>query len=434
MRRLAVGLACLFGLAVTPAAPGALPEVPSAPSGEAVRQIQLRGFLKEVLETNLDLAASRFGVSIAEAQLSLARLVPDPQLTAGIDSMDLTDQKLPTTTVVGLSQTIELGGKRRARVVEATAGRSLAEAQLEDLLQTVRANAAKAFVDALAARQILALKRRTLESVERLVAATEQRLRAGDVSATALAQVKVEAERFRSELVSAEGEAKASDMALELFLGSAKAGASTALEPVGDLQLAVRDVDPEPLIARAVETRSDLMVSLRSGEVAKAHVGSVQASRWVDPSLAAEMKQAPADAGGGIPAARTLGLTLAMPLPFSKLSRADLEGALAAASQAQTQVQAARRRVDVEVRQALARYEAARKSVAIYAGGILANADHALEATRYSYERGAARLIEVLDAQRTVDDVYLGYATALADRARALVTLQRAAAIWDVDF
>lgn len=434
MRRLALGLACLLSLVGARGARGALPAAPSAPPGAAIRQIQLRDFLKEVLETNLDLAASRFGVSIAEAQVSLARLVPDPQLTAGIDSMDLTDQKLPTSVVYGLSQMIELGGKRRARVVEATAGRSLAEAQLEDLLQTVRANATKAFIDALAARQVLVLKRRTLQSVEKLVAATEQRLRVGDVSATALAQVMVEAERFRSEVVNAEGEVKASDTALELFIGPAKAGVPTALEPVGDLQLAVRDVDPDPLIARAMEARSDLIVSLRSGEVAKAHVGSVQASRWVDPSLAAEMKQAPADVAGGAPAARSLGLTLSMPLPFSRLSRADLEGARAAASQAQTQVQAARKRVDVEVRQALARYEAARRSVAIYAGGILANADHAFEATRYSYERGAARLIEVLDAQRTVDDVYLGYAGALADRARALIALQRAAAIWDVDF
>ncbi len=433
MRRLALGLACQLALAAGPGARGAEPPPPSPSPVAAVRQVRLGDFLGEVLQTNLDLAASRFGVSIADAQVSLARLVPDPQLTAGIDTMDLTDQKLPTTTVVALSQTIELGGKRRARVTEATAGRSLAEAQLEDQLQSVRANAARAFVDALAARQVLALKRRTLQSVEKLVAATEQRLRAGDVSATALAQVKVEAERFRSEVVSAEGEVRASDLALELFLG-ARAGVATALEPIGDLRLAVRDVDPAALIARAVETRSDLIVSLRSGEVAKAHVGSVQAGRWVDPSLAAEMKQAPSDAGGGLPATRTLGLTVSMPLPFSRLSKADLDGARAAASQAETLVQAARKRVDVEVRQALARYDAARRSVAIYAGGILGNADGALEATRYSYERGAARLIEVLDAQRTVDDVYLGYAGALADRARALVALQRAAAIWDVDF
>ena len=411
-----------------------MPAAATAPPGTAVRQVRLQAYLDEVLRTNLDLAASRFGVSIAEAQVSLARLLPDPQLTAGIDTMDLTDQKLPTTSVVGLSQTIELGGKRRARVAEATAVRSLAEAQLEDLLQSVRSNAAKVFVDALAARQVLALKRRTLQSVETLVTATEQRLRAGDVSATALAQVKIEAERFRSELGSAEGEVKASDTALELFLGPGKAGGPTALEPIGDLQLAVREVDPEPLTERAVETRSDLIVSLRSGEVSKAHVETVQAGRWIDPSLAAELKHAPSDAGNALPATRTLGLTLSMPLPFSRLSKADLEGARAAASQAETQVQAARKRVEVEVRQALARYEAARKSVSIYASGILANADGALDATRYSYERGAARLLEVLDAQRTVDDVYLGYASALADRARALITLQRAAAIWDVDF
>ena len=60
-------------------------------------------------------------------------------------------------------------------------------------------------------------------------------------------------------------------------------------------------------------------------------------------------------------------------------------------------------------------------------------ADRALDATRYSYERGAARLIELLDAQRTVDDVYLAYAGALADHAKALVALERAAAMWDVD-
>ena len=431
MRTLAVSLLAVWAGAFP--AQGAMPNPPAAPSGTAVRQVALRPYLEEVLRTNLDLAAARFGVSVSEAQVTLAKLVPDPQISGGIDTMDLTDQKLPTTIVYGLSQTVELGGKRKARVAEATAGRSLAEAQLEDTLQSVRANAARAFVDALSARQVLALRRRTLESVEKLVAATEHRLRVGDVSATALAQVRVEAERFRSEVAAAEGEVKASDVALELFLGPSKTGAPP-LEPAGDLEKAVRDVEEGPLVAQALQTRSDLLVALRSLDVAKAHVGTVQAGRWIDPTVAAEMKQAPSDPANGIPFARTLGLTLSMPLPISRLSKADLEGARAAAGQAETQWQAARKRVEVEVRQALARYDAARRSVAIYAGGILANADGALDATRYSYERGAARLIEVLDAQRTVDDVYLGYAGALADRARALVTLERAAAIWDVDF
>jgi outer membrane protein, heavy metal efflux system len=431
MRRLAIPLvaACFWALP----APGAMPPAATAPAGAPVRKVALRPYLEEVLRTNLDLQAARFGVSVADAQVTLAKLLPDPQVSGGIDTMDLTDQKLPTTVVYGLSQTVELGGKRRARVAEAAAGRSLAEAQLEDTLQSVRANAAKAFVDALSARQLLALRRRTLESVERLVSATEHRLRVGDVSATALAQVKVEAERFRGEVTAAEGEVAASDLALELFLGPAMPGIPP-IEPVGDLGKAARELEEGPLVAKALETRSDLLVALRSLDVAKAHVGTVQAGRWIDPTVAAEMKQAPSDPANGLPFSRTLGLTLSMPLPFSRLTKADLEGARAAAGQAGAQGQAARKRVEVEVRQALARYDAARRTVAIYAGGILANADGALEATRYSYERGAARLIEVLDAQRTVDDVTLGYAGALADRARALVTLERAAAIWDVDF
>ncbi len=407
---------------------------PASPPPSDVRTLRLREFLDEVLRTNLDLAVARFSAPIADAQVSIARLVPDPQLTAGIDTMDLTGQKLPTSVVYGLSETIEIGGKRKARIAEATAGRSLAEAQVEDIVQTVRANAARAFIDALAARQVLALKRRTLESVDKLVAATEQRLKAGDVSATALAQVRVEAERFRSELVTAEGEVRANDLALELFLGPRKPGGATALEPAGDLGLAGRELQPEALVSRAIELRSDLIVSLRSEEVARSHVRTVRANRWIDPSLAAALTRAPSDLAAGIPAARTLGLTVSVPLPVSRFTTADLAAARAAASQAETQVVAARKRVEVEVRQALARYEATQKAVAIYAGGILVNADRALEATRYSYQRGAARLLEVLDAQRTVDDVYLGYAGALADRARALVTLQRAAAIWDVDF
>ena len=70
----------------------------------------------------------------------------------------------------------------------------------------------------------------------------------------------------------------------------------------------------------------------------------------------------------------------------------------------------------------------------MYTGEVLSNADRALEATRYSYERGNARLVELLDAQRTVDDVYLSYLGALADNAKGLIALEHAVGRWDVEF
>ena len=417
-----------------PGGEGAAQALTGSPSPSVVRAIRLADFLADVKRSNLDLAASRFNVGVAEAQVTVAGLFPDPQLIAGIDALDLTDQKAPTATVYGLSQTIELGAKRRARIVEARAGKTLAEAQLEDFFETLRASATNAFIDALAARQILTLKRRTLEGVERLVAATEHRLRVGDVSASALWQVKVEAERFRSEVLTAEGEVRAADLALGLFIGPGPAGSAARLQPDGELQIPPRSFDTETLVGRAVERRSDVVVSLRSAEVARARLGLAESNRWVDPTLAASLTRSSADAGSGIPATRALGLTIGLPVPFSRLTHGELDAARASSDQAQTQLRSARLRVEVELRQALARYEASARALAIYTGEIVTNADRALEATRYSYERGAARLIELLDAQRTLDDVHVGYVAALADHAKALVTVQRAAGTWEVDF
>ena len=65
---------------------------------------------------------------------------------------------------------------------------------------------------------------------------------------------------------------------------------------------------------------------------------------------------------------------------------------------------------------------------------MLKEADRVLEGRLYAYQRGGATLLEVIDAQRTSANIYLAYSQALADHANALVTLEAAAAMWDVSF
>ncbi|HTS03595.1 MAG TPA: TolC family protein [Thermoanaerobaculia bacterium] len=409
----------------------------SSPPQESVRSVCLHEFLEEIRGTNLDLAATRFNVTIAEAQIAIAKVFPDPALTVGPSALN--NPGAPQSVTVGLSQTIELGGKRGSRVDEAKRGRSLAEAQLEDFFQTLRVNATNAFIDALAARQVLDRKRRTLASVERLVGATEQRLRAGDIGPAALWQVKVEAERFRSDVITAEGDVRAADYALDLFVSPRNAASPVRLEPAGALLLAPRAFDAEPLVANAVAQRSDLLVALRSEDVATAHVGVAKSNRWIDLTLGADWTRTSAASGdfatiAPSPAFDSLGFSVGLPIPFSRLLHGELEAAEATSRQAEMQSLSARRRVQVEVRQALARYDATRRALDVYTGEVLGNADKSFEATRYSYERGAARLLELIDAQRTVDDVYLSYVSALTAHAKALVALERASAQWDIDF
>ena len=118
-----------------------------------------------------------------------------------------------------------------------------------------------------------------------------------------------------------------------------------------------------------------------------------------------------------------------MPIPFSRVYKGELEATRAGHRQATAQLQSARLRARSELRQALAHLDAASRRVAIYQAGTLGDADSVLEKMLYSYQRGAATLVEVLIAQRTDSDVHLAFLDALADRARALVAVEQAAGV-----
>jgi len=66
------------------------------------------------------------------------------------------------------------------------------------------------------------------------------------------------------------------------------------------------------------------------------------------------------------------------------------------------------------------------RHVSSFDGGILKSADELLEAKRFSYQRGAATLLELLDAQRSANDIRADYEQALSDAARAEIDFERA--------
>ena len=51
----------------------------------------------------------------------------------------------------------------------------------------------------------------------------------------------------------------------------------------------------------------------------------------------------------------------------------------------------------------------------------------------FSYNRGEVSLLEVLDAQRTYDEVQAQYIETLFNYSSALVELERSAGIWDIE-
>ena len=105
-----------------------------------------------------------------------------------------------------------------------------------------------------------------------------------------------------------------------------------------------------------------------------------------------------------------------------------------ASEQAEKNWQAARLKAEVEVRQAYSRYQLATARVVKYKEGTLQDSASVLEAKLYSYQRGQTSLLEVLNAQREENNVYLAYYDTLNEYAKARVALEQAAGTWDVNF
>ena len=80
------------------------------------------------------------------------------------------------------------------------------------------------------------------------------------------------------------------------------------------------------------------------------------------------------------------------------------------------------------------KYLAYCKQVENYDNGMISNAQNVRKGKIYSYSRGETSLLEVLNAQRTYNDIQQSYYETLFNRAVALVELEKAAGIWDISF
>src|SRR5439155_27338624 len=105
------------------------------------------------LKQNPDLAAFSWDVRSAEARILQARLWPNPEL--GTQSEDIGFSLSQTT--LQLSQLIELGGKRSARVREATVGHELARLDYETKRPSTLTKTAQEFVCLLSVQEWMRL-------------------------------------------------------------------------------------------------------------------------------------------------------------------------------------------------------------------------------------------------------------------------------------
>ena len=433
MRRKRPILICLIALLMAPGLNGQ--QAVQANDNQRPR-LAFTEYIAEVLRANLDLSAQRTTILISRAQVTTASARPDWAVDVGVPGADLSNHGFPTTTSFGLTVPVELGGKRGARMRAASADVSTTTADYEDAIRQLRATGANAFVDALGARAILQSKNKSLAQLDRIVNVNDERLRVGDIGEIELAQSRVERDQFKADVISTESDVYSADLTLAQQLGHQERLGTQLPMPTGSLEVSTRAFDVDQLIASALQNRSDVVSRVRAVNAADERIRLAKANLVPDLSVnggfshtgsgSGDFQQEPDNTISG-------GVSLNLPIS-RRLNPGELEAARATRTQAELQLKSVQLKVEIEVRDANERYQAAVRRLNVFRGGMLHDADRVLEARLYAYQRGGATLLEVIDAQRKSAEVYLAYSQALIDYAHALVKLEESGGIWDISF
>lgn len=390
-------------------------------------------YLNNVKNSNISYLAEKYNVNIADAAVKAAKVFPDPELSVSYGNNQNWDLQMGYNVDAELSYTLELGGKRKARIRLAQSEKEMTEALLEDYFRNLQADATIAYLEALKQKSLLEIQKSSYQQMAGLARADSIRFRLGDITEVDALQSRLEASTMLNDLYESEGELRNSLVQLALLQGSIDVELPDSIG--GTLAYYERHFDLPLLIVEAQNNRADLQAALKSNEVSQNNLRLAKANRAIDLGISiggtyssiVRNEIAPAPAFKGIMAG------VSIPLKFSNANKGELRAARFAAEQQERQYEAVQQQISAEVVQAYHQYMTACRQVEQFNTGLLHEAETIFQKKRYSYERGETSILEVLNAQRTYNEVQVSYNETLFVCAATLVELERACGIWNIE-
>lgn len=360
---------------------------------------------------NPDFAAIGREIGIAEGERRQAGLIPNPELSWEVEDT----RRATSTTTVTLSQALELGGKRGARIEVAEAGQAIARLELERQRNSLRADVIQAFHAALRAQTALELAQQSQALTERGLRVVEGRVRAGQSSPVEATRAQVQLAQAEAAVRRARTERGVANQVLARLTGSAEARFD---------RLDASNLSPgpapqaEPLLAK-VEQTAEWRLAAAQIERGDASLGSEKAQRIPNLTVSLGSQYSREDRE------RVNVVGLSMPLPLFDRNQGNVLAAARRADQARDLRNAVEVRLRSETRSALEQWGTAMGEVQAYDRTILPAAQQAVDTATRGFEMGKFAFLDVLDAQRTLIDARGLYLEALAQATDARAQVER---------
>ena len=368
---------------------------------------------------NHALKATQTQIQQNQAQEVTAALRPNPTLTADalfipIEPQNFNSNIIATVTEfdAGVSYLFERGGKRHRRIEAARDATAQTRYQVSDAERTLIFNTAQQFITAQLAESNLDLANQDLASFQQTVDIAKAQYQAGAISEGDLLKITVQLLQFQTDVSSAKV-AKAQALAsLREFLGYDAVPANYDVE--GDLTYQTLQLNRDDLLLKALKNRPDLLAARQGVQAAESQYMLAKANGKVDVTGALTYTHVTDE--------NTVGVTVSLPLPIFDRNQGEIARTRYARTAAQETAYAASDTVLTDVNSAYEAFLGNQEVVNLYTGGYLKQAKDSRDISEYAYHRGAASLLDFLDAERSYRATQLAYRQSLANY---LITLEQ---------
>jgi outer membrane protein, heavy metal efflux system len=360
---------------------------------------------------NPTLRAGQIGIGESRADEITAYLRPNPNLAVSVDGLQVAPSQGVWKPLAGLTESPNISylherrHKRELRLKSAQEGTGIAVSTQSDLERTLLFNLRGAFIQTLQQKAVLDLAKENLGYYDHLLNVNRERYKAGAIAQVDLDRLELQRVQYESDLQTAMVNLRTAKIQLltllndrtpvEQFDVSGPFDFSTQVAPLDDVR------------QTALDNRPDLKAALQSIDKARTDHSLAVANGSTDPTFTAWWTHNPSFNN---PFAQdTLGASVSIPLRIFDRNQGEKLHTQLDIDRSDKLMQATRAQVFSDVDSAYATVTSTITLLQPYKDKYLQQATRVRDTISFSYEHGAASLLDFLNAQADYRAVQLSY-------------------------
>ena len=338
------------------------------PATAVKKSLTLADALSVFLQHNLQLVAGRYDIETADAEKLTARLRPNPEFNFDTEELPL-DFSGPffheQEITYSISQTFEMGGKRRKRIDVANVNAELARAEFQTTMWQLTNDLKKKFYAVVLAQSLLRLAQENQQTFAEIIKHTTELKELGEISGLDLSRLEIEKFKFDTDVASSQKDYELAVRDLRLALGGDYQAMN--IEVAGTLDYQPYQFSFADLRDKSLAARPDLRAAQISERAADSAIRLQDAQRIPDLNVGVGVKQVLVD--------KSYSVGIGIALPVFDRNQGERLKALIQKKRAQNDQKALTNQVLSDVDKALTAFEIQKKRVELYRSGVLTKVD-----------------------------------------------------------